>query len=126
MARTSQKGHSRIDPSLISVGENVIVITRRLFVEDMRRHFIGTVTATSASQIRVEGHAWIANAVGEWVRRPELRTRIFSLSSGGEVVLVLPEDADVRKLHYATSLGRLTITDDAFYALAISEFGVGR
>ena len=107
----------------ISVGEGVIVITRRAFPEDERRHFIGRVTACTGSLIRVDGHAWIANSIGNFERRHELRTRLFSLATGGEIVLVVPSDVEVDRLRYNSGQGRLVITDGSDYAIDISEFG---
>jgi hypothetical protein len=106
----------------ISVGEGVVVITRRLFPEDERRHFIGRVTAWSGSMIRVEGHAWISNAIGSFERRPDPRTRLFSLATGGEILVVVPPEVDIDGLTYLSTQGRLVITDGAGYSLDISEF----
>jgi hypothetical protein len=110
-----------VDP--VTVGEGVIIITRRSFPEDERRHFIGRVTASTGSLIRVEGHAWIANSIGNYEQRHDLRTRLFSLATGGEVVLVVPPEIDVDGLRYASAGGRLIITDGSAYTLDISEFG---
>ena len=107
----------------ISIGERVIIITRRSFQEDERRHFIGTVTARSGSLIRVDGHAWVANAIGGFERRQELRTRIFSLATGVEIVLVVPAEVDVDRLRYQSAQGRLVISDGSGYSLDITEFG---
>ena len=110
----------------VSVGEGVIVITRRMFAEDERRHFIGRVTAWTGSLIRVDGHAWIANAIGNYERRHDLRTRLFSLATGGEVVLVVPPGVDVDRLRYSSVQGRLVITDGSEYTVDISEFSRSR
>ena len=107
----------------VSVGEGVIVITRRAFSEDERRHFIGRVTSWTGSLIRVEGHAWIANAIGNFEQRDDLRTRLFSLATGGEIVLLVPAEVDLDRLRYRSAQGRLVITDDAGYSVDISEFG---
>ncbi len=107
----------------ISVGEGVIVITRRMFPEDERRHFIGRVTATTGSMIRVEGHAWIASSIGGYEERHDLRTRLYSLATGGEIVLVVPAAIDVDSLRYSSGQGRLVITNGSGYTIDISEFG---
>jgi hypothetical protein len=108
---------------VIAVGENVVIITKRTFADDLRRHFIGTVTACSGSLVRVEGHAWIANNVGGYERRSDRRTRVFSLAYGGEVALIVPPSVDLAKLSYRIVTGRLIITDDAEFSLEITEFG---
>jgi hypothetical protein len=108
---------------VIAVGENVIIITKRTFADDVRRHFIGTVTACAGSLVRVEGHEWIANNVGGYERRSDGRTRVISLSYGGEVVLIVPPAVDLARLTYRIVTGRLIITDDADFSLEVSEFG---
>ena len=108
---------------VIAAGEKVIIITKRIFADDVRRHFIGTVTACSGSLVRVEGHAWIANNVGGYERRSDHRTRVFSLSYGGEVVLIVPPSVELDDLTYRIVTGRLIITDDADFSLDITEFG---
>jgi hypothetical protein len=108
---------------VIAVGEKVIIITKRTFADDVRRHFIGTVTACAGSLARVEGHEWIANNVGGYERRSDGRTRVISLSYGGEVVLIVPPAVDLARLAYRIVTGRLIITDDAEFSLEVSEFG---
>ncbi len=109
----------------ISVGEGV-TMARRSFVEDERCHFLGTVTACSDSIIRVEGHAVVTNAIGSIERRPASRTRIFSIATGVDVVLLVPAQVDVDELGYQTSFGRLLITDGSGCVLDSSEFGRSR
>ena len=108
---------------VLSVGENVILITKRLFADDVRRHFIGTVVACAGSVVRVEGHAWVASNIGQYERRDDLRTQIFSLSYGGEVVLLVPPSVDLGALIYHITSGHLLITDEADYSVDITEFG---
>jgi hypothetical protein len=108
---------------VIAVGEGVIIITKRAFPDDVRRHFIGTVTACSDALVRVEGHAWIASNIGQYERRSDLRTGVFSLSSGDEVVLVVPAAVDVEALTYRLVTGRLIITDNVEFSVEITEFG---
>lgn len=82
---------SRLLVRVIGVGEKVHVITRRLFKEDIRRHFAGTVTAIEGSLIRVEGYAFIFNPVMlDYVFRPEFRTRVFGIGDSNEVINVIP------------------------------------
>ncbi len=112
--------------AVISVGEGVIVISRRSYPEEVRRHFIGRVIAWMGSLMRVDGHAWIANSIGSFERRADLRTRVFSLATGGEIVLVVPPEVDVDSLRYRAAQGRLMITDGSAYTVDISEFGSAR
>jgi hypothetical protein len=109
---------------VISEGESVVIISRRLFPDDVRRHFIGTVLANDEVLIRVQGHAWIANSIGRFEQRQDERVRVISMAHGGDIVLVVPAHIDIGRLRYVSASGRLTVTDGSGYVLDISEFGV--
>ncbi len=69
------------DPTL-EVGTKLHIVTRRLFEEDLRRHFVGTVTGAFGHFQEIQGYAFVFQpGKNEWQRRPELRTRILSLGS---------------------------------------------
>ncbi len=113
--------------STLEIGTKVHVITRRLFEEDLRRHFVGSITGGSGNYHEVQGYAFIFQpGKNEWQRRPELRTRIFSLSSSGLIVNVIPDDIDTAALVYAVAGNRLVLTDNARFSLDINEFGASR
>jgi hypothetical protein len=46
---------------VLTEGEKVHVITRRLFDNDLRRHFVGEVKAVSDVAVRLEGYAFVLN-----------------------------------------------------------------
>ena len=75
----------------------------------------------------VRGYAFIFQpGKNEWQRRPELRTRIFSLGSAGLIVNVIPNEIDTAALVYAVAGNRLVLIDNAEFSLDINEFGVSR
>ncbi len=111
---------------VLSVGDQILIITRRLYDEDLRRHFIGRVLAASGGLIRVAGHAWVAGAVGKYERRPEERIRVFSATAGTEIMMLIPGDVDLDGLEYrATAIGRLILTDNSKFSVDLSEFALG-
>ena len=113
--------------SAVSPGEKVHVITRRLFEGDVRRHFVGECTKVTENAIRVEGYAFIFDsAKNVYERRPEKRTRVFSLSDGDLIITVLPPDVSVDSVKYGRAKDRLVITDGKTVLLDINEFGVRR
>ena len=66
----------------LSKGEKVRIVFRRLFSGDVRRHFVGVVQTAFGDSVRVEGYAFVYNeGRNEYERKPELHTRIVSLSS---------------------------------------------
>jgi hypothetical protein len=113
-----------VDTPVLSIGEKVHIITRRLFPEDIKRHFAGEIQAISSDQIRLEGYVFIYDGgKNEYEKRPEKRTRIFSLSGAGLIVIVLPKSVDLETLHYELQNGRLKFTDGKDLSLDINEFG---
>lgn len=113
--------------STLEIGTKVHVITRRLFEEDLRRHFVGSITGGFGNYHQVQGYAFVFQpGMNEWQRRPEHRTRILSLGSAGLIVNVIPNDIDTAALVYAVVGNRLVLTDNAGFALDINEFGGSR
>lgn len=111
----------------LEVGTKLHIVTRRLFEEDLRRHFVGTVTAVLGHYQEVQGYAFVFQpGKNEWQRRPELRTRIFSLGAAGLIVNIIPKNVDVAALKYSVVENHLVVTDGAGFALDINEFGISR
>lgn len=110
--------------SAVSAGEKVHVITRRLFDGDLQRHFVGECTKVTDNAIRVEGYAFIYDPTKSgYERRPEKRTRVFSLSDGNLIIVILPPDVAIDSLKYARANDRLVLTDGKSILLDINEFG---
>ena len=109
---------------VMSVGEAVHVVTRRLFPDDARRHFTGRVSAVAGDLIRAEGWVFVFHrGTNEFVRRSDLRTRVFSLSDSGNIVNVLPPDVEPANLRYEFSDTGLILTDAREFAVDINELG---
>ena len=113
---------------MITTGEKIFVITRRLFEGDLRRHFVGEVRAATDFTIRVQGYAYVFDeGTKQFVRREELRTRIFSLIDASLVIQILPEEVCIEDLQYVwDDNNRRLITDRKTFSMNISEFSVNR
>jgi len=113
---------------LLEAGSKIHVMTRRGFEEDLRRHFVGEVTACADGVVRAKGYAFVFDArLNEFVRRPDERDRILSLVDVGNIVNVLPDSADIEASNYRMSHdGRLVVTDGGSFSLDINEFGAIR
>ena len=108
----------------IERGDKLHVITRRLFPDDLRRHFVGEVTRVDRNLCELQGFVFVFHSgKNEYQRRPDKRTRIYSLADAGHVVNVLPRQIDVSSLEYRTIDKRLVLTDMNGYSLDINEFG---
>jgi hypothetical protein len=113
---------------MLSNGEIVFVITRRLFEGDLRRHFVGKIENVSGAIIRTRGYIFIFDESSkEFVRRKGQRVRIFSLIDAGIVVNVLPSDINISEMHYAIDNdNHRIITDGKSYSMNVSEFTFSR
>ena len=113
---------------ILEPGEKIHIITRRTFEGDLRRHFIGEVRKTSEIAIRVEGYAFVFDAsLNQYSKRPEKRTRILGLADNGNIINILPTNANLELSKYVQSKERvLVVTDGLSFSLDINEFGSNR
>lgn len=110
--------------SVVTVGDKLHVITRRAFDGDVRRHFVGEVMGNSDTLCELEGYAILFDAGrNEWIRLPELRRRILSLSEAAHIVNRVPRAVVIADLDYRIIDGELVVTDGAEFELNINEFG---
>ena len=113
--------------TVIKVGDKLHIITRRRFESDVRRHFAGEVTAVSGELQEIRGYAFVfESGSNEYKKRPELRTRIFSVGQEGLIVTKLPAEIDIAAIQYRIMDKRLKVTDGGKFSLEIHEFGSAR
>ena len=109
---------------VLEVGDKLHIITRRLLENEARRHFVGEVIGISGELQEVRGYAFVFNrGTNEYKKRPEVRTRIFSLGQSGYIVNKLPTKVKVELLQYRYIEKRLVVTDNGEFCLDINEFG---
>lgn len=110
--------------ALLIPGDKVHVIARRLFREDLRRHFAGEVINLVDGLCEVRGYAFVfVSGTNEYQRRPTVRTRIISLVDAINTINKLPADTDIPSLEYRMVNDRLVIIDKNGFSLDINEFG---
>lgn len=111
----------------VEVGDKLHIMTRRLFEEDLRRHFVGEVMTLSDSLAEIRGYTFIFQpGTNEFRRLPEERARLFSLGESGHVVTKIPRETDVSAIIYRTVGNRLVVSDGGAFSLPINEFGAAR
>lgn len=109
---------------VIEVGDMVHIITRRLFDGDVRRHFLGRITGVAGNLQEVQGYAFVYQpGINEYKKRPELRSRVFSLGDVGLIVNKIPMEINIESLEYRVIEKRLVLTDNHGYSLDVDEFG---
>lgn len=109
---------------IISKGQKVHIITRRLFDGDIRRHFAGVIEEVSEPLVRAVGYVFVFDETkNTFVRRDEVRTRVFSLAEAGFIINILPDYVDITNLQYRKNLnGQKVLTDGRTFSLDVSEF----
>jgi len=105
-------------------GEKVFIITRRFFQQDLRRHFVGEVLESTETVARVRGYAFVYDDTnGNFEKRDDVRTRIFSLTDAGYTIMLLPSGAILEDVRYQVDEGnRRMITDGKTFKMNITEF----
>jgi hypothetical protein len=104
-------------------GEKVLIVTRRLFAGEPRRHFVGFVERYDSAAIRASGYAFVYDVKkSSFVRRKNLRTRIFPLDNQ-IIIYLIPQETDIGSVRYETSEeSGLVATDGKHFRLDMSEF----
>ena len=84
---------------LLRSGDKLLISHRRLFRDDVSRHFVGSIDACDGSIVQLTGVTFLRKALGgDYVRKPGVRTKILSLATGSLIVYKLPEDIQVENL----------------------------
>ena len=110
--------------SVLAVGDKLHIMTRRLFADDVHPHFVGEISAVAGQLFRAKGYSFVFDSgTNSYVRHPESRTRLFSLSDAGYIINVIPQEVELTSLQYRIMSGRLAITDSRGFSLEINEFG---
>jgi hypothetical protein len=104
-------------------GDKILVVDRRLFRDDNARLFVGTVEEYDEGTIRLCGYTFHLSPyeVAGTEKHSEERTRVISLSSG-DLFYLLPREIEVVKLQLRRSPKALTLTDNASFAMDLSEW----
>ena len=110
---------------VLNIGEKVHIMVRRAFEGDIRRHFVGEIKEVGDNTVRVEGYAFIFDeSSNEYVRKAEIRTRIFSLIDARVIINVIPSLTVIEKVDYRLSENNIMVaTDGENFQLDINEFG---
>lgn len=107
---------------ILAPGEKLFIMTRRQYPEDLRRHFVGEVEELSGATLRARGYTFVYDEdEHDFLKREDLRTRLFALIDGSVMVFVLPKDVVLMDMHYEIRQGARYITDGRTFWMNISE-----
>lgn len=108
---------------LLQSGDNLLVVHRRLFERDGSRFFVGHVEAYDAGVVRVMGYTFVRDPISGTVsRKNDIRTKLFSLSSGALMVYVLPRELHIESVQMVTEESSLTLTCGGKFCMDLSEW----
>lgn len=113
---------------VVTKNEKAFIMTRRLFDKDIMRHFVGLVEEVADGLMRVTGYPFNFDPnTGEFVRRPDIRTRLFGIGDAGLIINVLPPSVEIESVRYRTDqTGVRVLADGQGFEMNVSEFGVYR
>ncbi len=108
---------------LLHSGDLLLVVHRRLFERDSSRFFVGNVETYEDGIVRVTGYTFVRDPVGGTVsRKNDIRTKLFSLSSGTLIVYLLPRELKLDSVQLASEDATLTLTCGDEYRMDLSEW----
>ena len=112
---------------ILKPGDKLHIVTRRVFPDDIRRHFAGEVVGASGDLVELRGFTFVFHpGTSEYHKRPEVRSRILSPADSGHIVNRIPPEVAIASLEYRVVEDRLVVTDMGGFSLDINEFGPSR
>jgi hypothetical protein len=112
---------------LLSIGEIIFVVVRRMFETDLRRSFIGEIQGVSEVAIRAKGYPFTYDEMtNQFIRINFKRIHIFSLTDSGIFIRVIDDVVNYGEINYGWKDGQRIITDGKSFEMSVSEFGIRR
>jgi hypothetical protein len=113
---------------ILEPGEKVHVVERRVFTDDVRRHFVGQVLKCAEYAVRLKGYVWVYDDMsGRFVRKPEMRERVITLGGDRLIINVIPPEVSIEEVRYVTDPQEgLLVTDGKNLFLEIAELTARR
>jgi len=107
---------------ILTQGDTILVVHRRLFADDEILYFIGAVDAYESGMAKATGHSFLWDqSNGVMVEKNKARTKILALCSGLFLVHLLPAGVVFDALQFAVIDGSLTLSDGDKFAMNLAE-----
>jgi hypothetical protein len=107
---------------ILTLGDKVLVVHRRLFETDKARFFLGTVEEYESGIARVNGFTFVREQLdGRFIRKEDRRTKIISIASGTLLVYQLSRDLDIGDARIEVREAKLVLADDHGFEMNLSE-----
>ncbi len=108
--------------AVISEGDRILVVDKRVFRDDNTRLFVGVVEEFAQDVIRARGFSFHVSPyeVSGSERRGEERVRLIT-PAAGDIIYVLAREQDLAKLQLKRSPKSMQLTDGLHFAMDLSD-----
>ena len=108
---------------ILDPGENLLIVHRRLFERDHSRFFVGKIEDYEDGIARLSGYSFARDSNdGNYCRKHERHTRLFSIASGTLMIYCIPADVDIDRVKMVSGDMGLSLTDGASFTMNMSEW----
>ena len=114
------------EPALvIKPGDRVLACHRRLFENDEPRYFVGEVLSSNDSVIKIRGYSHLRDlSTGHFQRKPEIRTKLVSVTSGAHILYELPNETPVDSMRIESVGGKVQLRGDGGFGMDLTEYSI--
>ena len=107
---------------VLNSGSKVLIVHRRLFETDHPRFFVGQVDAYENGIAKVSGFSFAYDVFdGRFDKKTDLRTKIFSITSGNIFCYELPSEIKLQNLKFEHERHFVYLTDGQKFKMDLSE-----
>ena len=108
---------------MLTQGEKLLIVHRRLFENDSPRFFVGEVQAYEAGLAKIQGYTFVKDVFsGNMKKKVDLRTKIMSIVSGTFMVYQLPLTVLLDSVQFELDqAGALILKDGGGFIMDVGE-----
>ena len=107
---------------ILEPGFQILVAHRRLFENDHSRLFVGVVDAYHDGIALVTGRTWLKDGYsGEYLCKPDFRTKVVAIASGTVIVYRLPSSVDLATFRIEADGQDVVGCDDGGFRMDLNE-----
>ena len=107
---------------ILKTGDKVLIVHRRLYETDRARFFAGAVEEYDHGVARVTGYTFVRETLdGQFIRKEERRTKIFSIASGTLIVYQIRDAFVVDESRIEVRESKMVLSDGRGFEMNLSE-----
>lgn len=109
---------------ILNNGSKVLVSHRRVFEGDQPRFFVGEVEGYENGIVKVGGYTFGRTRVGQYARKSDRRSKIFSIASGTILVYELSDEVEIDNVTIVCEGLQTWLTDGQRRLMDLSDHSV--